>query len=190
MEILGSVHGDLVLFSTPDGVVALHTSSAYERVRFEQLEDSLRRFGTIDFTNYVASRTFEFDGIDGSNLEASLLKLRQLGFVLEEFGRNFYRLEGCPHWLAPGEAASYLRDFLEIARENGGKLQIESFARLALERQVSYQQENRDGFSERQIIDLVDQLLRCRNPYVCPRGKPVYFEIPNRDFETRFKRKL
>jgi len=83
-----------------------------------------------------------------------------------------------------------LRDFLEIARENGGKLQIESFARLALERQVSYQQENRDEFSERQIIDLVDQLLRCRNPYVCPRGKPVYFEIPIRDFETRFKRKL
>ena len=46
----------------------------------------------------------EFDGIDNSNLEASLVKLRQLGFVLEEFGRNFYRLEGCPHWFALGEA--------------------------------------------------------------------------------------
>ena len=31
----------------------------------------------------------EFDGIDRSNLEGSLLKLRKLGFVLEEFGRNF-----------------------------------------------------------------------------------------------------
>ena len=78
---------------------------------------------------------------------------------MEEFGRNFYRLEGCPHWLAPGEAISYLRDFLEIARENGGKLQIESFARQALERQVNYQQENRGEFSDGQIIDLVDQLL-------------------------------
>jgi DNA mismatch repair protein MutL len=189
-KLLGRFHGDLVLFSTPDGVVALHASSAYERVRFEQLEDSLRNSEQSISQTMLLPEPLEFDGIDGSNLEASLLKLRQLGFVLEEFGRNFYRLEGCPHWLAPGEAASYLRDFLEIARENGGKLQIESFARLALERQVSYQQENRDEFSERQIIDLVDQLLRCRNPYVCPRGKPVYFEIPIRDFESRFKRKL
>ena len=41
-----------------------------------------------------------------------------------------------------------------------------------------------------EIVHLVTQLLGCRNPYVCPRGKPVYFEIPKRDFETRFKRKL
>jgi len=37
---------------------------------------------------------------------------------------------------------------------------------------------------------LINQLLACRNPYVCPKGRPTYFEIPKRDFENRFKRKL
>ena len=29
---------------------------------------------------------------------------------LEEFGRNFYRLEGCPHWIDPEHAITYLQD--------------------------------------------------------------------------------
>ena len=119
-----------------------------------------------------------------------LTKLRQLGFILEEFGRNFYRLEGCPVWIDPAKAVNYLRDFLEIARESGGGLQTESLVRQALERQANYQYETKGDFSDNEIIQLVDQLLRCRNPYVCPRGRAVYFEIPIRDFETRFKRKL
>jgi DNA mismatch repair ATPase MutL len=39
-------------------------------------------------------------------------------------------------------------------------------------------------------MDLANRLLSCRNPYVCPKGRPIYFEIPTRDFENRFKRKL
>ena len=67
---------------------------------------------------------------------------------------------------------------------------MESFIREALERQTNYSHETKGDFSDEEMIELVDQLLCCRNPYVCPRGRPVYFEIPIRDFETRFKRKL
>ena len=105
-------------------------------------------------------------------------------------GRNFYRLEACPHWIDPEHAVRYLRDFLEIARENGGSLQVESLVRQALERQANYRDETKDDFSDDEIMDLANRLLRCRNPYVCPKGRPIYFEIPNRDFESRFKRKL
>ncbi|MEK9773280.1 MAG: DNA mismatch repair endonuclease MutL [Opitutae bacterium] len=189
-KFLDLAHGDLALFTTPQGMVALHIRAAYERVRFEQLEDGLRDSDHSASQALLLPEPLEFDGIDRLNLESSLPKLRKLGFVLEEFGRNFYRLEGCPHWIDPEHAITYLRDFLEIAREKGGDIQVESFIRQALERQANYTQENQGDFSDQEIIDLVDQLLRCRNPYVCPRGRPVYFEIPTRDFETRFKRKL
>ena len=168
----------------------MHTRAAYERVRFEQLEDSLRDSKQADSQSLLLPEPLEFDGIDSSNLQASLQKLSKLGFVLEEFGRNFYRLEGCPHWVDPEQAAIYLRDFLEIARENEGNLQVESFVRQAMERQANYSYETKGCFSDREIIELTEKLLKCRNPYVCPRGRPVYFEFPVRDFETRFKRKL
>ena len=189
-KFLDRAHGDLALFTTPQGMVALHTRAAYERVRFEQLEDGLRNSNRSASQALLLPEPLEFDGIDRSNLDASLPRLRQLGFILEEFGRNFYRLEGCPHWIDPEHAITYLRDFLEIAREKGGAIQVESFIRQALERQANYSHETKGDFSDEEMIELVDQLLCCRNPYVCPRGRPVYFEIPIRDFETRFKRKL
>lgn len=189
-KFLDLAHGDLVLFKTPHGIVALHIRAAYERVRFEQLEDSLKDVSHSASQSLLIPEPLELDGIDRSNLEASLAKLRQIGFALEEFGRNFYRLEGCPSWIDPEHAIVYLRDFLDIAKENGGDLKVESFTRQALQRQANYAKETKADFFESEIIDLVDQLLRCRNPYVCPQGKPVYFEIPTRDFETRFKRKI
>ena len=189
-QFLDRSHGDLAIFSTPQGVVALHARAAYERIRFEQLEDSLRGTDACVAQSLLLAEPLELDGIDSTNLRESLPKLRKLGFVLEEFGRNFYRLEGCPHWLPPEDAANYLRDFLEVAREHGGDLRVESFIREALERQVNYSHETKASFSDAEMIKLASQLLGCRNPFVCPRGRPVYFEIPIRDFETRFKRKL
>jgi len=189
-QFLDRSHGDLAIFSTPQGVVALHARAAYERIRFEQLEDSLRGTDACASQSLLLAEPLELDGIDSTNLRESLPKLRKLGFLLEEFGRNFYRLEGCPHWLAPEDAANYLRDFLEVAREHGGDLRVESFIREALERQVNYSHETKASFSDAEMIKLASQLLGCRNPFVCPRGRPVYFEIPIRDFETRFKRKL
>jgi len=189
-QFLDRSHGDLAIFSTPQGVVALHARAAYERIRFEQLEDSLRGTDACASQSLLLAEPLELDGIDSTNLRESLPKLRKLGFVLEEFGRNFYRLEGCPHWLPPEDASNYLRDFLEVAREHGGDLRVESFIREALERQVNYSHETKASFSDAEMIKLASQLLGCRNPFVCPRGRPVYFEIPIRDFETRFKRKL
>ena len=189
-QFLDRSHGDLAIFSTPQGVVALHARAAYERIRFEQLEDSLRGTDACASQSLLLAEPLELDGIDSTNLRESLPKLRKLGFVLEEFGRNFYRLEGCPHWLPPEDAANYLRAFLEVAREHGGDLRVESFIREALERQANYSHETKASFSDAEMIKLASQLLGCRNPFVCPRGRPVYFEIPIRDFETRFKRKL
>jgi len=189
-RLLGRPFPDLVIFSTPHGVVALHLRASYERVRLEQLENGLRETSAPDTQSLLLPEPLECDGIDRKNLQASLEKLRSLGFKLEEFGRNFYRLEACPVWIDPGQAKSFLMDFLSIAKEHGGGAHMEAFAREALQRQVNYSHENREGFTEEEILSLVSQLLECRNPYVCPKGRPTYFEIPKRDFETRFKRKL
>lgn len=189
-RLLDRMHGDLVFFSTRQGVVALHARAAYERVRLEQMEDNLRNRNSCVSQSLLLPEALEFDGVDRANLEASADKLRELGFILEEFGRNFYRLEGCPAWIEPELASNFLNDFLALARESSGELKLESFAREALERQANYRLETSDDFSDEEIIDLTARLLKCRNPYVCPRGRPVYFEIPLRDFESRFKRKL
>ena len=188
-RFLGRLHGDMAVFSTPQGLASVHCRAACERIVFEQLEDSFSGKGNADAQSLLLSESLELDGVDASLLEKGKADLERAGFVLEEFGRNFYRMEGCPAWLSPEEALGFLRDFLEIARENGGSMNTLGFAKEALVRQ-STKATGAQDFSEDEIIRIVGQLLGCRNPYTCPKGRPTYFETPKRDFENRFRRKL
>ncbi|MFP6888076.1 MAG: DNA mismatch repair protein MutL, partial [Opitutales bacterium] len=139
----------------------------------------------------LISEPIELDGVEAGILEGASQELRGQGFAIEEFGRNFYRIEACPAWLEPGEAASFLRDFLDLAREAGGgsaadKVACEEIARLASVRGKAAGEEFADG----EIVRLAEQLLRCRNPLTCPQGRPTYVEHPWREWEKRFGRGL
>ena len=189
-RFLGRVQGDLVLFSTNAGVVALHCRAAYERVRLEQVEDALASGKSAESQTLLIPEPIELDGVESGILESALPELSQQGFAIEEFGRNFYRVEACPSWIEPGESISFLRDFLDLARRAGGSaaglVAQEEIARLALVRGRAAGDEFADG----EVVRLAEQLLRCRNPLTCPQGRPTYVEHPWREWKKRFGRNL
>ena len=189
-RFLDQSHGDLAIFSTPDGVLFFHARAAYDRVLYEQLEDAFKDSNKSDSQALLFPESLELDGIDQKNLVDSLEHLRSVGFELEEFGRNFFRVEGCPQWVDPERALQFLRDFLDVARESGGTMNPEKFSKEVLIHRVTHDQSNRKRFSDQEIIRLAEQLLKCRNPFSCPKGKPTFYEIPKRQMEERFKRNL
>jgi len=189
-RFLGRVQGDLVLFSTDAGVVAFHCRAAYERVRLEQVEDALALGKSAESQTLLIPEPIELDGVESGILESALPELSNQGFAIEEFGRNFYRVEACPAWIEPGESISFLRDFLDLARRAGGSaagsVAQEEIARLAVVRGRAAG----DDFADGEVIRLAEQLLRCRNPLTCPQGRPTYVEHPWREWKKRFGRTL
>jgi DNA mismatch repair protein MutL len=180
----------MALFITPQGVVVFHCRAAYERIRFEELEDSFVIKEKTSSQSLLFSESIELNGAESGFLQECLPKLSEIGFVIEEFGRNFFRMEACPAWLDPEKAIFYLRDFLEIANESGGTRKVESYAKEAMIKQATKNLGSADSYSENEIIRLANQLLSCRNPYTCPQGRLIYYELPIREFENRFRRKL
>ena len=183
-------HGDMALFMTHQGVVIFHCRAAYERIRFEELEDSFEKNKKGASQSLLLSESIELNGVESGFLQKSLPQLTEIGFIIDEFGRNFFRLEACPTWLDPEKATSYLRDFLEIASDSGGESKTEIHAKEAMIKQATKNLGVKSSFSENEIIRLSNQLLSCRNPYTCPQGRPIYYELPIRDFENRFRRKI
>ena len=64
------------------------------------------------------------------------------------------------------------------------------YAKEAMIKQATKNPGAKETFSENEIVRMANQLLSCRNPYTCPHGRPIYYELPIRDFETRFRRKI
>lgn len=181
---------DLALFSATEGLVALHVRAAYERIRFEEIEDSLKEGNKNESQALLLPENLEVDRVDSEILSEHSESLKKLGFEIDEFGRNFFRLTGCPKWLSPESSLNFLKDFLELSREEGINLKTLDIAKEAMIRESTYNASNGRNFSDQEIILLAEKLLECRNPYTCPKGRPTFFEIPVRDFEKKFQRKI
>ncbi len=181
---------NLALFSTSEGLVAMHVRAAYERVHYEELQDCLAGKGQHESQSLLIAENLELDRVDNENLNKALKSLNSFGFVVEEFGRNFFRVNGCPHWLSPGRSVSFLKDFLEIAREQGNGGRTFDILMEVIIRESRFKAKEVGGFSEQEIVLLAKELISCRNPYTCPQGRPTFFEIPTREFENKFQRKI
>ena len=189
-RLIDRIKGGLALFATAEGLVAMHGRAAYERVRFEELESCLQGKLQYESQALLIPENLELDSIDSTCLNQNSIGLQRLGFDIEEFGRNFFRINGCPPWLTPERSLAFIKDFLEIAREEGSSLQTLDIVQEAMVRESCFKSTEGGGFSDEELILLAKELLQCGNPYTCPKGRPTFFEIPIRDFEKRFQRRI
>jgi len=189
-RLIDRPQGDLALFSTKEGLVAFHGRAAYERVTFEKFENFLLNENCHPSQNLLMPESLELDAIDSKRLLDDMKELAKIGFQIEEFGRNYFRVQGCPEWLDQESSSSFLIDYLEVSRDRGKSIQIIEILREVMIRKSKVKKGQSRDFSDNEMIALAKQLHQCKNPFSCPGGNPTYFEIPTRDFESRFRRKL
>jgi len=178
---VGRWRGQIYLFETPSGLVLFNARAAHERVWFEKLQ---ARFANSSMTSQrlLFPLPMEFDALTCTALMAHRTWLNQQGFALEEFGRNFFRLEAVPDWLEPTRAENFLRDLAELACERGhATLRHDDIARLAATRALRLG----DHPTEQEIRTLAQRLLATAQPLTCPRGHPTFLELASSDLFRR-----
>ncbi len=184
-RLIGRLPDSLVLFETSAGLVVLNLRSAHERVVYERV---LRRFEARETVSQqlLLPPAMEFEPLAGAALRERLKLFESAGFELEEFGRNFFRLNAVPDWLSESEAERFVRDLVaSLARREGDwrtdTLAHEALARLAGTRAV--RADDRPGDAE--VMALLRDLFGCRQPSVCPRGRKVFFELSGAEIARR-----
>lgn len=180
-RLIGRWRGQVYLFETPGGLVLFNARAAHERVWFEELQTRFAGAKTPS-QRLLFPQPIEFEPLATAALTPHRAWLNQQGFALEEFGRNFFRLEAVPDWLEPAKAESFLRDVAELAREHGGAtLRHDEVARLAATRAVRLG----DQPTEQEIRTLAQRLLGTKQPLTGPRGQPTFWEFAAGDLYRR-----
>ena len=174
------------LFDTERGLVMLHLRHADQRVRFERISNEFKN-DTPPSQRMLIPHPLEFEPLASEALKSQLKQLNAQGFQIEEFGRNFYRIEAVPTWLSPEQAESFIRDLVDLVRQRGGMrkhtaLGWEAVARLAVE--GSYRRS--DSLTAQAVEQLAKDLLNCNTPHTSPLGKPTFSEVSWSEWERRF----
>ena len=182
------LQGRYALWESPGGLVLVHLKAARQRVQYEKV---LAELGTEQPARQplLFPLPLELDPVSSGVLSEQLTSLSEQGFSLEPFGRNFFRVEAIPAWLAPGQAEDFLRDLIHAAKDRGwshrtGETLRAEIARLAC-RLVGAGSEERVDAEKMQY--LMKSLMRCQEPLVCPFGRPTYIEISQGELSRRFR---
>lgn len=182
---LNLVQKRLALFETNDGLILLHLRAAQERIHYERFLSQWDE-ATIPVQTLLFPASLEFDPLRSEILENQLPLFATLGFTIEPFGRNFYRLSAAPQTFKPEVATEFVRDLVAEIAERGLRPSEDaavrqSIAQLAA-RKLSQSSENWDA---PRIEALAQELMRCHQPLSDTRGRPTFFEISRREWERR-----
>lgn len=186
-RLIGRLQAGQALFETGSGLVVLDVRAAHERIWFERIE---KDFGTAhDSQRLLLPISLELEPLAATALLDHLKFFQSQGFAVEEFGRNFFRIEAHPVWLKDDDTEAFVIDLVETIRD--GKIDPRRndvarslFAKMASGRAIR----KRDAITDNELSDLAAELLRCNQPLICPNGKATYFELTNNDIKKRLGR--
>lgn len=183
---LGRFKVDYAMFETESGLTLMRLRAAHERIWFERIAGYFAS-QSIARQQLLFPLPLEFEPRAAVALADHLEWVQRHGFSLEEFGRNFYRLEAHPDWLPEAQAETFLRDLVDRLREGEldpakTTLAHEQLARMAATRAIRYD----DDLPDAAIEQLAEQLLECKQPLACPRGRPTLVELSANEVRKRF----
>ena len=181
--ILAETATGYLLLETDRGIITLNPRAARERIAFERL---LARRSAIS-QPLLLPETIHLPPADSARIRSFLAELEAMGFAIEEFGRDVWKLDAVPD-LAAGIAvqdllATIAADIAEAGAKRGGTRWRDELVARSLAR--SYAGANvkltREGAAK-----LVEELAATSQPYVCPRGKLIMIFTANSELSRKF----
>jgi len=176
--ILTRLNGELV-------IIDQHT--AHERILFERTLDNFARSGS------PSQKLLFEERVRLTPEEAALIQehadlLARAGFDCSSFGSDEILVSGLPQEMSRSAPGGAIKDVLANYAAN---LKEGQESKKALAAAVACKAAVRAGerLSRPQMKGLLDGLLRCREPYRCPHGRPTIVTLSRNDLEKIFKRK-
>ena len=188
IEPVGLALGTYLIAQDEDTMYMFDIHASAERINYEKVSEKLSS-NQVYKTNMLFPITLEYTANEFMNIKDNLEVITNMGFEVEEFGTNTFRVLAHPTWLREGYEEESTRRIFELVGELHGKFDKDKFndsvaATLACKMSVkantciTYEEQKR----------LIDDLYKCKFPFTCPHGRPTQIIYPIHELEKLFKR--
>ncbi len=186
-KILGTLFNTYILIEKDDCLYLIDQHAGHERVLYDkfkaQLKDSSIAVQPLLIPYMLNVNAQEYDYLH-SNLDV----LAKMGWELEEFGHNSYKVNTVPVLL---KNISFNTFFNEVLANLNNRLTLNNstvledyIAKSACKAAVKAN----DILSEMEIKILLTKLSSENQVLLCPHGRPIILKITQKDIEKWFKR--
>ena len=187
---VGQVHGTYIIAENEDGMFIIDQHAAHERINYEKVtkEFQKKEITTIDL---LVPLSVELSPSDYILFMENKYVLEELGFSFTEFGINTILIKTHPSWLTlnyEGDSIKFIIDLLlELGSNFSKDKYLDSLIKMA---SCKMSVKANEHLSMDEMEKLLNDLVKCDNPYNCCHGRPSIFKLSNYDLEKLFKRVL
>lgn len=184
--VKAQIHGTYIVGEDDSGMYLIDQHAAQERITYEYF---LEKYSHPDMTmrDLLIPITVEYPLSECMMIEERKDLLKEVGIDLEPFGNGFI-IKQLPMWMNQINEHLFIEDMIQqILKDNKiDLLSLQEHAIATLSCKASLKGNSHLSIESMQTI--VDNLMRCDNPYVCPHGRPTIIHYSAYELEKLFKR--
>lgn len=187
IEIL-QIHNLYLVFETPQGLTLIDQHAAHERILYEDFLNQFKEEKSKALSVNV-DQLLDLPVSLVTLLESSLETLGKLGFTIEHFRNNTFKVVSVPQLYEKHDIKKLLIEFLKDLEENAvlkdsDQASLKTIAYLACRTAIKAG----DYLTLEERQNLVEKLTKTKSSYTCPHGRPVQLEISLAELGKMFKR--
>lgn len=188
LQVVGQVLGTYIVCQNDEGLYLIDQHAAKERVNYEIVTREFENKQT-DITDTLIPINIELNSSDFIKIKENLDVLNDLGFRIEEFGINTYTIKSHPTWLKEGYEEEVIRNIFDEIINNDVKFDRLKFNnRLIATIACKMSVRANTRLSMEAMEEIVNELVKCKNPYNCAHGRPSIVKFSTYELERMFKR--
>ncbi len=187
LRLLGQIGATYLVAEGPDGLYLIDQHAAHERVLFEKLLSQSR--GAVPTQILLEPIVFQLPPHHAQLLTEQLPVLARLGFDVELFGTNTFRVRALPMLLMNSDPVAAVRVAVEDFEEDETPLQAEQEARLIARVCKRAAVKAGQTLTSEEQIALLRDLEACQSPRTCPHGRPTMIHLSVDLLERQFGRR-
>jgi DNA mismatch repair protein MutL len=170
------------------GFILIDQQAAHERIMFERYLKLIEK-NRNESQRQLFPQSFELNAGDAQILLDILPEINNLGFDIQEFGRNSFVIHGFPADIVQGDEKKMVEELIEQYKMNSSVTRLSK--RETLAKSLAYSSAIKTGkvLSVEEMKTLIDELFACQNPYTAPNGRFTFITINNDELEKRFENK-
>ena len=186
LRLIGQVGSAYIVAEGPDGLYLIDQHAAHERILFERFME--QRSQKIPSQALLDPATVELNSASARLLEEQAEVMANLGFEIEPFGPNTFKVRRMPSLLVGSDPVAAVRSVIEDFEEDETPLQNE------IEAKIIGRVCKRAAVKAGKVLSIEEQkaLLRdleaCRSPRTCPHGRPTMIHLSIDLLERQFGR--
>lgn len=170
------------------GFILIDQQAAHERVLFEKYLKMLSN-QKHDSQRQLFPQNLDLNAMDAQILIEILPEINNLGFDIQEFGKNSFVIHGFPADILQGDEKKMIEELIEQFKMNSQVTKLTKRENLA--KSIAYSSSIKAGkhLGVEEMKTLIDELFACENPHTAPNGRFTFITISLDELEKRFENK-